>query len=157
MVWLEDKRKLCQSQCTPNPSEKVKEGWWLPAGRYRIAGLLGRGGMGEVYRATDLTLGQVVALKFLPEATARDERALARFYNEVRIARQVAHPNVCRCTTSARWTACTTFPWSTWTGRTLPPCCGASGGCRWIRRWRPRASCARAWRRRTKKECCTAT
>jgi serine/threonine-protein kinase len=52
--------------------------------------------MGEVYRATDLTLGQVVALKFLPEATARDERLLARFYNEVRIARQVAHPNVCR-------------------------------------------------------------
>ena len=96
MVWLEDKRKLCQSQCTPNPSEKVKEGWWLPAGRYRIAGLLGRGGMGEVYRATDLTLGQVVALKFLPEATAGDERVLARFYNEVRIARQVAHPNVCR-------------------------------------------------------------
>jgi serine/threonine-protein kinase len=66
------------------------------AGRYRIAGLLGRGGMGEVYRATDLTLGQVVALKFLPEATSRDERLLARFYNEVRIARQVAHPNVCR-------------------------------------------------------------
>jgi hypothetical protein len=58
--------------------------------------LLGRGGMGEVYRATDLTLGQAVALKFLPEATARDERMLARFYNEVRIARQVAHPNVCR-------------------------------------------------------------
>ena len=52
--------------------------------------------MGEVYRATDLTLGQAVALKFLPESLARDERALARFYNEVRIARQVTHPNVCR-------------------------------------------------------------
>jgi len=52
--------------------------------------------MGEVYRATDLTLGQAVALKFLPEAASRDERALARFYNEVRIARQVTHPNVCR-------------------------------------------------------------
>ena len=81
-------------------SSSVDEGRFVPgtmlAGRYRIAGLLGRGGMGEVYRATDLTLGQVVALKFLPEATARDERALARFYNEVRIARQVAHPNVCR-------------------------------------------------------------
>jgi serine/threonine-protein kinase len=52
--------------------------------------------MGEVYRATDLALGQAVALKFLPETLARDERALARFYNEVRIARQVTHPNVCR-------------------------------------------------------------
>src|SRR5215471_3626084 len=78
----------------------VDEGRFLPgtvvAGRYRIAGLLGRGGMGEVYRATDLTLGQAVALKFLPEATSQDERALARFYNEVRVARQVTHPNVCR-------------------------------------------------------------
>ena len=52
--------------------------------------------MGEVYRATDLKLGQPVALKFLPEAVAQDERALARFHNEVRIARQVSHPNVCR-------------------------------------------------------------
>ena len=81
-------------------SSGVDEGRFLPgvvvAGRYRIAGLLGRGGMGEVYRATDLTLGQAVALKFLPEAASRDDRALARFYNEVRIARQVTHPNVCR-------------------------------------------------------------
>ncbi len=52
--------------------------------------------MGEVYRADDLTLGQPVALKFLPEAIARNENALARFRNEVRVARQVSHPNVCR-------------------------------------------------------------
>jgi len=58
--------------------------------------MLGRGGMGEVYRATDLRLGQQVALKFLPEATASDPDTLARFHNEVRIARQVSHPNVCR-------------------------------------------------------------
>src|ERR1700682_4651492 len=81
-------------------SASADEGRVLPgtvlAGRYRIAGLLGRGGMGEVYRATDLTLGQAVALKFLPESLSRDERALARFYNEVRTARQVTHPNVCR-------------------------------------------------------------
>ncbi|MCX6632199.1 MAG: serine/threonine-protein kinase, partial [Candidatus Solibacter sp.] len=81
-------------------TSSVDEGRFLPgtvvAGRYRVAGLLGRGGMGEVYRATDLTLGQAVALKFLPETTASDDRALARFYNEVRIARQVTHPNVCR-------------------------------------------------------------
>ncbi|HYP06867.1 MAG TPA: serine/threonine-protein kinase [Bryobacteraceae bacterium] len=68
----------------------------LVAGRYRVIGLLGRGGMGEVYRATDLTLGQSVALKFLPEEATRDERWLERFHNEVRTARQVTHPNVCR-------------------------------------------------------------
>jgi serine/threonine-protein kinase len=58
--------------------------------------MLGKGGMGEVYRADDLTLEQPVALKFLPESIARDEGALARFRNEVRVARQVSHPNVCR-------------------------------------------------------------
>jgi hypothetical protein len=66
------------------------------AGRYRIISLLGRGGMGEVYKADDLKLNQPVALKFLPDAFALDGAALARFHNEVRIARQVAHPNVCR-------------------------------------------------------------
>src|SRR5579872_6155426 len=68
----------------------------LLGGRYRILGLLGRGGMGEVYRATDLMLGQSVALKFLPEEAARDQRLLERFHGEVRVARQVSHPNVCR-------------------------------------------------------------
>jgi len=68
----------------------------LLVGRYRIVALLGRGGMGEVYRANDLKLAQPVALKFLPEATANSETTLARFYNEIRIARQVSHPNVCR-------------------------------------------------------------
>ncbi len=64
--------------------------------RYRIVGLLGKGGMGEVYRADDLKLGQAVALKFLPKAVSGDEALLARFHAEVRLARQVSHPNVCR-------------------------------------------------------------
>jgi len=66
------------------------------ADRYRIVALLGKGGMGEVYRADDLRLGQPVALKFLPQALSRDGAALARFHREVRLARQVSHPNVCR-------------------------------------------------------------
>jgi serine/threonine-protein kinase len=66
------------------------------AERYRIVGLLGRGGMGEVYRADDLKLGQPVALKFLPDHLLSDGAALARFHREVRIARQVSHHNVCR-------------------------------------------------------------
>ena len=64
--------------------------------RYRVVGLLGRGGMGEVYRADDLELNQSVALKFLPEKVARNAGDLARLRQEVRIARQIAHPNVCR-------------------------------------------------------------
>lgn len=64
--------------------------------RYRVVGLLGKGGMGEVYRADDLELGQSVALKFLPQRLTSDPVSLQRFRNEVRTAREIAHPNVCR-------------------------------------------------------------
>src|SRR5712664_1842421 len=66
------------------------------AGRYRVVALAGRGGMGEVYRAEDLKLSQIVAIKFLPASLSKDAGTLARFHSEVRIARQVSHPNVCR-------------------------------------------------------------
>ena len=64
--------------------------------RYRIVSLLGRGAMGEVYRADDLKVGQRVALKFLPVHFALDAGRMNRFVNEVRLARQISHPNVCR-------------------------------------------------------------
>jgi eukaryotic-like serine/threonine-protein kinase len=82
------------------PSEALDGARFIPGtllgGRYRIVGLLGRGGMGEVYRADDLKLGQAVALKFLPIDLTRHPDRLARFHQEVRLARQVSHPNVCR-------------------------------------------------------------
>jgi serine/threonine protein kinase len=92
-------RSASSSQLSSS-AEYLSEGRFLPgrllAGRYRIIALLGKGGMGEVYRADDLTLGQPVALKFLPDEAARDQGLLERFKNEVRIARRVSHPNVCR-------------------------------------------------------------
>ena len=64
--------------------------------RYRIIGLLGKGGMGEVYKAEDIKLDQTVALKFLPDKLEKNEDALRRFIGEVKTARQVSHPNVCK-------------------------------------------------------------
>jgi len=51
--------------------------------------------MGEVYRATDLSLDRVVAIKVLPPAVARDERLRARFFREARAQARIHHPNVC--------------------------------------------------------------
>jgi serine/threonine-protein kinase len=81
-------------------SDSIHAGAFTPgtviADRYRIIGLLGRGGMGEVYRADDLKLGHPVALKFLPKELSSNASRLDGFYAEVRLSRQVSHPNVCR-------------------------------------------------------------
>jgi serine/threonine-protein kinase len=81
---------------TPPPSGTRFAPGELLAGRYRVVAPLGRGGMGEVYRADDLALGQPVALKFLPPPLASEPDRLARFRKEVATARAVSHPNVCR-------------------------------------------------------------
>ena len=73
------------------------------AGRYRIAGILGSGGMGEVYRADDTKLDQHVALKFLPPRLERDPTLLGHLHDEVRLGRQIAHPNVCRIYDIVEW------------------------------------------------------
>jgi len=82
---------------TPTPARPVRFVSGTVFGdRYRIVGPLGRGGMGEVYRADDLRLGQPVALKFLPEQLQDDPDRRERLFSEVRLARQVSHPAVCR-------------------------------------------------------------
>jgi serine/threonine protein kinase len=66
------------------------------AERYEIRGYLGRGGMGSVYRAFDRVLDEEVALKVQRAQSARGPEAERRFRSEVKLARQVSHPNVCR-------------------------------------------------------------
>src|ERR1700674_121326 len=97
---LEPDRNAVMPVPVPTSSHPAQSGGFSPgtilAERYRIVALQGRGGMGEVYRAEDLKLGNVVALKFLPVSLQNDATALAGFHAEVRNARQVSHPNVCR-------------------------------------------------------------
>lgn len=84
----------------PSSSSGIDHGRFVPGAmfgnRYRMVALLGKGGMGEVYRADDLKLNQAVALKLLPKQLGGNENRRERLLGEVRVARQVAHPNVCR-------------------------------------------------------------
>ncbi|CAN5434612.1 hypothetical protein BH20ACI1_BH20ACI1_15930 [soil metagenome] len=93
---FDEKKTLAADQTTG----EIKNGKFVAGtileNRYRIIGLLGKGGMGEVFRAEDLKLKQEVALKFLPENLEKNEAALNRFIGEVRTARQVSHANVCK-------------------------------------------------------------
>ena len=86
---------LASSSRQPSPARGFAPGSMV-ADRYRVMSLLGRGGMGEVYAADDLKLGQKVALKFLPIQHGKNHSWREQFYAEVRMARQVSHPNVCR-------------------------------------------------------------
>ena len=66
------------------------------AGRYEILSLLGQGGMGAVYRARDMELDRLVALKVIRSELASDPRTLQRFKQELIVARQITHRNVIR-------------------------------------------------------------
>jgi tetratricopeptide (TPR) repeat protein/tRNA A-37 threonylcarbamoyl transferase component Bud32 len=80
----------------PPPAASQFSAGDLLAGRYRILRFIARGGMGEVYEAQDLELGERVALKTVRPEIAMDERTMERFRREIHHARRVTHPNVCR-------------------------------------------------------------
>src|SRR5262245_29170114 len=81
---------------TEEPASPPRPAGTMIAGRYRLVSPLGRGGMGVVYRAEDIELTQTVALKFLGPKLKEDPKAVELLRREVRIARQITHPNVVR-------------------------------------------------------------
>jgi serine/threonine protein kinase len=68
----------------------------IVGGRFEIVAFIGQGGMGDVYEAKDLHLGEHVALKTIRPELAADERMITQFKQEILVAKKVTHPNVCR-------------------------------------------------------------
>jgi serine/threonine protein kinase/tetratricopeptide (TPR) repeat protein len=77
------------------PKEELTRGTTL-ADRYEIIEELGKGGMGRVYRVEDTKLRQEIALKLIKPEIAKDKKTIERFRNELKLAREIAHRNVCR-------------------------------------------------------------
>jgi len=84
-----------KTETIQTPREELNIGS-IFAERYQIIEELGRGGMGNVYKALDKELGERVALKLLKPEIAADDRIIERFRNELKFARKITHKNVCR-------------------------------------------------------------
>ena len=78
------------------PKPTVFSAGEVVSGRFEVIRFLGQGGMGEVYEARDLELGERLALKAIRPEISSDQRIITRFKHEVQLARRVAHHNVCR-------------------------------------------------------------
>ena len=99
LVLLDELPTASRDAPTPTPDYNAIHGRFLPGTvfgeRYRIIELLGRGGRARSTALTISKLGQAVALKFFPRWHKTKSRR-ARLRSEVRLARQISHPNVCR-------------------------------------------------------------
>jgi eukaryotic-like serine/threonine-protein kinase len=76
------------------PSDAVPEHLPNPLGEYRLLRLIGAGGMGQVYLAQHIRMQRDVALKILPSARMKDQASVDRFYEEIRAASRLLHPNI---------------------------------------------------------------
>jgi serine/threonine protein kinase/tetratricopeptide (TPR) repeat protein len=88
-------RYASHTKTLETPKEQLPRGT-IFANRYEIMEVLGKGGMGKVYKALDKEINEEVALKFLKPEIAEDERIIERFRNELKTARRIAHKNVCK-------------------------------------------------------------
>ncbi|TRZ92736.1 serine/threonine protein kinase, partial [bacterium] len=90
-----DKPQISVTRTLETTADEFARGT-LFAGRYEIIEELGVGGMGKVYRAHDTKLNEEVALKLIKPEIAADKKTVERFHNEIKIARQISHKNICR-------------------------------------------------------------
>jgi serine/threonine protein kinase len=92
---LPSSKEIPATKTLETPTEELTTGS-IFAGRYQIIEVLGKGGMGKVYRALDKKLNEEVALKLIKPEIASDKKTLERFNNELKFARKIAHKNVGR-------------------------------------------------------------
>jgi serine/threonine-protein kinase len=98
--------KECATPLTPSEEISITRTLEIPvdeltkgtifAERYKIMEILGKGGMGKVYRALDKQINEEVAIKLIKLEISSDENTLERFSNELKLARKISHKNVCR-------------------------------------------------------------
>ena len=104
-------------------------------GPYEVSTQIAQGGMGDVYKAVDIRLDRVVAIKTLPARPPVDPQAHQRFEQEARAVGALSHPNICTFMTWAARMAWTSWSWSSWRAKRWRRVCPA-GRCRSIRRSR---------------------
>jgi serine/threonine protein kinase/Tfp pilus assembly protein PilF len=92
---LPSSKEIPVTETLETPTEELTTGSTF-AGRYQIIEELGKGGMGKVYKAFDKEINTKVALKLIKPEVASDKKTIERFRNEIRMARDISHKNVCR-------------------------------------------------------------